>query len=108
MPFPGSVAALADAFGIVFLNGHALKSASGGGLLVFTREAGSLADHPMTCDRTADEQVPSVKEHCCRFIWYCIPDCTWQVHDGRSGPPMPLTSLPLRPIELAHRAGPSV
>ena len=47
MPFPGSVAKLADAFGIVFLNGYAKKSVDEGGTLIFTR-AGGLADHPIT------------------------------------------------------------
>lgn len=61
MPFPGSVAALADAFGIVFLNGYALRSASEGGTFVYTRAAGTLVDHPISRGRTPSEQIPSIK-----------------------------------------------
>lgn len=61
MPFPGSVAGLADAFGIVFLNGYALKSASEGGSLVFTRTAGSLVDHPISRGRAPSEEIAFVK-----------------------------------------------
>lgn len=61
MPFPGSVARLADAFGIVFLNGYAMKSVSEGGSLVFTRAAGSLVDHPISRGRTRSEEISSIK-----------------------------------------------
>lgn len=60
MPFPGSVANLADAFGVVFLNGYAKKSASEGGTLIFTR-AGGLADHPIVRGRDASEEVTALK-----------------------------------------------
>ena len=60
MPFPGSVAELADAFGIVFLNGYAKKSVNETGTLIFTR-AGGLADHPITRGRTAAEEIASIK-----------------------------------------------
>ena len=60
MPFPGSVANLADAFGIVFLNGYAKKSASEGGTLIFTR-AGGLADHPIVHGRNASEEITALK-----------------------------------------------
>jgi hypothetical protein len=60
MPFPGSVASLADAFGVVFLNGYAKKSASEGGTLIFTR-AGGLADHPIVHGRNASEEVTALK-----------------------------------------------
>ncbi|HKQ15727.1 MAG TPA: hypothetical protein VJT80_19980 [Steroidobacteraceae bacterium] len=60
MPFPGSVANLADAFGVVFLNGYAIKSASEGGTLIFTR-AGGLADHPIVHGRNAGEEITALK-----------------------------------------------
>jgi hypothetical protein len=60
MPFPASAANLADAFGIVFLNGYAKKSVDEGGILVFTR-AGGLADHPITRGRGTAEEVSAIK-----------------------------------------------
>jgi hypothetical protein len=60
MPFPGSVAELADAFGIGFLNGYAIKSIEAGGTLIFTR-AGGLADHPITRGRNATEEIAAIK-----------------------------------------------
>lgn len=61
MPFPGSVADLADAFGIVFLNGYAKKSASESGTLIFTRADGWLSDHAIVRGRNASEQVDAIK-----------------------------------------------
>ena len=60
MPFPGSVAELADAFGIAFRNGYAIKSVSEGGSVIFTR-AGGLAEHAITRGRNAAEQVTALK-----------------------------------------------
>ncbi len=60
MPFPGATADLADAFGIVFLNGYAVRPAGRGGALSFTRASGSLADHAITRGRSESEQVDSV------------------------------------------------
>jgi hypothetical protein len=60
MPFPGSAAPLADAFGIVFLNGYAKKSVDESGTLIFTR-AGGLADHPITRGRGAAEEIAAIK-----------------------------------------------
>lgn len=60
MPFPGSVAELAGAFGLQFQNGFAVKSATEGGTLIFTR-AGGLMDHAITRGRNASEGVPAVK-----------------------------------------------
>jgi hypothetical protein len=60
MPFPGSVAELADAFGIAFLNGYAVKSIEAGGTLIFTR-AGGLADHAITRGRNPAEQIAAIK-----------------------------------------------
>lgn len=59
MPFPGATAALADRFGIIFINGFAL-SPGPGGPLTFTRTAGSLADHPISRGRSEAETVESV------------------------------------------------
>ncbi len=60
MPFPGSVADLADAFGIAFRNGYAIKSVREGGSVVFTR-SGGLADHAITRGRNAAEQITALK-----------------------------------------------
>lgn len=61
MPFPGSVSELAEAFGVIFLNGFAKKSLDESGTLIFTRSSGSLANHSISRGRTESEQVPSVK-----------------------------------------------
>lgn len=60
MPFPGAAADLADEFGIVFLNGYAVRSPGEGGALSFTRSSGSLADHPITRGRSEAARVDSV------------------------------------------------
>jgi hypothetical protein len=60
MPFPGSAANVADAFGVVFVNGYALKSLDEGGTLIYTR-AGGLADHPITRGRGAAEEISAIK-----------------------------------------------
>jgi hypothetical protein len=60
MPFPGSSADLANAFGIVFLNGYAKKSLHEGGSLSFTRASGLLADHAITRGRNESETISSV------------------------------------------------
>jgi hypothetical protein len=60
MPFPGSAANVAEAFGIVFLNGYAKKSATEGGMLIFTR-AGGLADHPIVHGRNPGEEITALK-----------------------------------------------
>jgi len=60
MPFPAATANLANEFGVVFINGFALKSATEGGILSFTRSSGSLVDHPITRGRTELEQIESL------------------------------------------------
>lgn len=60
MPFPGATADLADEFGVVFLNGYAVRSPEEGGALSFTRSSGSLADHAITRGRSESERVESV------------------------------------------------
>ena len=61
MPFPGSTAALADAFGIVFYDGYAMRSRGSGGSMSFTRASGTLAGHAITEGRSAGETVESVR-----------------------------------------------
>jgi hypothetical protein len=49
MPFPGSAQELASAFGFELSNGFAVHEATQGqGADLFTRSAGTLADHPLT------------------------------------------------------------
>lgn len=60
MPFPGSAANVADAFGVVFLDGYAKKSVAESGTLIFTR-AGGLADHAITRGRGATEEIAAIK-----------------------------------------------
>ena len=60
MPFPGAVADLANEFGVVFLNGYAVRAPGKGGALSFTRASGSLADHLITRGRSESERVDSV------------------------------------------------
>ncbi|MCH8073997.1 MAG: DUF4350 domain-containing protein [Proteobacteria bacterium] len=60
MPFPGGTADLANEFGIVFLNGFAMKSVKEGGMLSFTRSSGSLADHAITRGRSESEMIESI------------------------------------------------
>jgi len=60
MPFPGGTADLANEFGIVFLNGFAMKSIKDGGTLSFTRSSGSLADHAITRGRSESEVIESI------------------------------------------------
>lgn len=52
---------LADQFGIVFLNGFAMRSFDEGGTMSFTRSSGSLADHAITRGRTDSEQIESLR-----------------------------------------------
>jgi hypothetical protein len=61
MPFPGAVADLAEAFGVVVLNGYAKEAFDKTGTLTFTRASGLLADHPITRGRDDAEAVDSVK-----------------------------------------------
>lgn len=61
MPFPGAAAELANAFGIVFLNGFALEAWDKSGTTDYIRADGSLADHPITRGRSPEEAVSSVR-----------------------------------------------
>lgn len=60
MPFPGATEDLADEFGVVFLNGYAVRAHGKGGGLSFTRSSGLLADHPITRGRSESERVDTV------------------------------------------------
>ncbi|MGD9546354.1 MAG: TonB family protein [Candidatus Krumholzibacteriia bacterium] len=59
MPMPGCNDALAAAFGVTFSNGYAMVPDQQGAL-VFTRENGGLADHPVTWGARADERIEKV------------------------------------------------
>ena len=60
MPFPGGVEKLADAFGVIFLNGFALPNTEDSALLTFTRSENSLAEHTITRGHSDDESIESV------------------------------------------------
>jgi hypothetical protein len=60
MPFPGSNAALAQAFGFSFSNGFAWESETKRDPLVFSRANGALRDHAILRGRSAGETVDSV------------------------------------------------
>jgi hypothetical protein len=60
MPFPGATEALAERFGILFVNGFTFDASGDNGKLAFTRTAGSLANHAITEGRFAAERVSSV------------------------------------------------
>ena len=86
MPMPGATKDLANEFGIIFLNGFAMKSAQEGGTLSFTRSSGSLADHAITRGRTEAENIESVMSftgQAFRFVTPVQPLMTmpddWQV-----------------------------
>ena len=59
MPFPGAAAALAERFGLLFMNGYARKPGAGNPMM-FTRDDGSLHAHPITDGRSGAERIESV------------------------------------------------
>lgn len=59
MPMPGAAEELAAEFGLLFSNGFAFDSL-GGGRIFHRRSDGTLADHPITRGRNAEEVVDSV------------------------------------------------
>ncbi|MBU2501267.1 energy transducer TonB [bacterium] len=59
MPMPGCNNELAAAFGVSFSNGYAMVPGHQGAL-VFRREDGGLADHPITWGARADEKIGTV------------------------------------------------
>jgi len=60
MPFPGAAEDLAAAFGIYMGNGFAMIDGSNEGRITFTRQGGTLADHPVTRGRNARERIERV------------------------------------------------
>lgn len=60
LPFPGAANKLAKAFGIIFSNGYASDPRSTSGPLIFKGADQSLAPHPITHGRSAQESVSSV------------------------------------------------
>lgn len=59
MPFPGANERLASTFGVAFTDGY-VKPGSGGPWIRFDRASGTLADHPVTSGRSAEEAIDSV------------------------------------------------
>lgn len=60
MPFPGSNAALAGAFGVELTDGFAMTSPTERGILTLRRREGLLADGPLGSGRSAAARVDSV------------------------------------------------
>ena len=60
MPFPAAAHPLAEAFGFEFTDGFAAEGDGEPDAIVFSRSAGTLADHPVTRGRSAGERVDSV------------------------------------------------
>lgn len=61
MPFPGAAAELAEAFGILMINGYATDQTGTADEFVFQRADGTLADHPITRGRDASERIDSIR-----------------------------------------------
>jgi hypothetical protein len=61
MPFGGAVEDLGAAFGLMLTNGYATDAACGADEFLFTRDSGTLADHPITRGRTPAERVTEVR-----------------------------------------------
>lgn len=60
MPYGGSAATLAGAFGLLFTNGYATDEACGADEFLFPRADGGLMDHPVTRGRNASERISNV------------------------------------------------
>jgi hypothetical protein len=62
MPFPAASAELARAFGFVFYNGYVLNDteAKSRNMITFSRQEGSLLEHPVTTGQAGGEPVDSV------------------------------------------------
>lgn len=60
MPFPGAAEDLAAQFGVPMCNGFAMIDGGDDGRIMYSRHAGSLADHPVTRGRNKDERVDSI------------------------------------------------
>jgi len=60
MPFPGAARDLAAAFGFKFNNGYAFAPSQGKRCTRFSRQDGSLKEHPITRGLTPDEKIDFV------------------------------------------------
>lgn len=60
MPFPGAVAAIAKAFDVTFSNGFAFPVEDQSSPIVFSRDAGALADHAVSRGRDETERIAKV------------------------------------------------
>jgi hypothetical protein len=61
MPLGGAAARLARAFDVEFTDGFAMREPAGSGPDIFSRAAGTLADHPITRGRNPGEAVESIR-----------------------------------------------
>ena len=85
MPFPGSVAELADAFGIVFLQRLCQEVGQRRRHVIFTR-AGGLADHAIIRGRNASEQITALKTFTGQAFRTVVPVEPLMPHARRTGP----------------------
>ena len=60
LPWPAAANKLASAFGVHFSSGHALDEKTQADPMIFRRSDGTLAEHPITTGRSANERVDSV------------------------------------------------
>lgn len=60
MPFPGAAGELAAQFGVLMCNGFAMIDGGNDGRIAYSRQKGSLADHPVTRGRSKEERVDSI------------------------------------------------
>jgi hypothetical protein len=60
LPWPAAANKLATAFGIHYSPGHALDEKTQADPIIFSRSDGTLAEHPITRGRSANERVDSV------------------------------------------------
>jgi hypothetical protein len=59
-PMAGAAADLAEALGVLFMNGYAMKRGGEWGRHSFRRDEGGLLDHPIVHGRNSVERIPSV------------------------------------------------
>ncbi|HCV42429.1 MAG TPA: hypothetical protein DGH68_03025 [Bacteroidetes bacterium] len=60
MPFAGAAEELAVQFGVLMCNGFAMIDGGDDGRIAYSRQSGSLADHPVTRGRNRNERVDSI------------------------------------------------
>jgi len=68
MPFPGAAENLADALGLVFINGY-VRTDEGESQIRFDAESGTLGDHAVTRGRDGQEQVTAVVSFTGQGFW---------------------------------------